>query len=69
MFDLLVSKDWFKDRWETEPRKRKHGRLPKYAARFLVCVLLIVGSVVLASEVSGGRSGYLPRTTAGIRLM
>ncbi len=69
MFGLLVDKNWFKERWEIEPRRRKRGRLPKYSARFLVCVLLIAGGVVLANDVSGGRTDPRPMIRANIRLM
>ncbi len=69
MFGLLVDKNWFMERWETEPRKRTRRRLPKYSARFLVCVLLIVGGAMLASNVSGGRTDPSPPARSAIRLM
>jgi hypothetical protein len=68
MFGLLVDKDWYKERWETEPRRRKRGLLPGYSGRLLVCVLLVVGGLVLARNV-GDRPDAAPVPKAEMRLM
>jgi hypothetical protein len=68
MFSLLVDKDWYKNRWETEPRRKRRGRLPRYSTRLVVCVLLVVGGVVLARNVSE-RHDPAPMPKAEMRLM
>jgi hypothetical protein len=69
MFGFPVDAKWFEGCWYSSRPKAKRQRPAKKLARYAICLVLVVGSVVVASHVSVKRSAGTPAGGTVLRLM
>lgn len=69
MFSVLVDEEWFERHWYSSDAPIKRQWPPNKLMRYLVCLLLVVGTVVAVSHTARERPAGNQSSGTAIRLM